>query len=127
MSTNTYAPVLNNSALISLNVQALLALGVTKTEASRFSGVKFNALPLWIRTRVKRAFKSAQPEPRKLNPAAGELAFYIASDRFPKMAELAQMPAKSVQQTEQKMRRPDRFRRHRNKNRQNKQIAVQAN
>lgn len=81
---STYQPTLKDEALAVPNTAALIALGLSRDEAERFAILPYAALPKWIRTRIKRALTHKQAEPRKANPAAGELAFYISPDRFPR-------------------------------------------
>lgn len=81
---STYQPQLKDEALAVPNTAALIAIGLSRGEAERFATLPYAALPKWVRTKIKRALTHNQPEPRKIKPAAGELAFYISPDRFPR-------------------------------------------
>ena len=84
---STYQPTLKDEALAVPNAAALAALGLSKDEAERFAMLPYAALPKWVRAKIKRALTHNQPEPRKLNPVAAELHFYISPDRFPRKAQ----------------------------------------
>ena len=60
---STYQPTLKDEALAVPNTAALIAIGLSRDEAERFATLPYAALP---------------------KPAAGELAFYISPDRFPR-------------------------------------------
>lgn len=83
--TESYLPRISEKDTVETNRAALLAIGCTSDEARRFASVKYDALPKWLRNRIKTAtIQTRQNEPRKLKPAAGELAFYISPKRFPR-------------------------------------------
>ena len=79
---NQYAPTIDNPATVARNRNALVELGCTPAQADAFADRKYAALPAWLRKRIKAASKTRQEEPRKLKPAAGELAFYVSPYRF---------------------------------------------
>lgn len=79
---SSYQPSIENVETVSLNRSALITLGCDPAQAEAFANRKFSALPKWLRTRIKAASREKQAEPRKLNPKAGELAFYISPSRF---------------------------------------------
>ena len=81
---STYQPQLKNESMAVPNTAALIAIGLSRDEAERFATLPYAALPKWVRARIKRALTHNQPEPRKLNPVAAELHFYISPDRFPR-------------------------------------------
>jgi hypothetical protein len=84
---NTYAPTINKPEQIDVNRSLLILAGCTSAQADNFANRTYTALPAWVRKGLKRAtVTNSQPEPRKLRPAAGELAFYINPQRFRKAA-----------------------------------------
>lgn len=73
----------DQEALVVVNRQMLETIGCSKAQVKELAGRQWSALPNWVRTQLKRRFaKAKQEEPRKLHPAAGELAFYINPSRF---------------------------------------------
>jgi hypothetical protein len=80
---NRYAPTVS-STIVPVNRQLLLTAGLTKSEADMFAARSYAALPAWLRRKLKAIAKpNTQDKPRKLRPAAGELAFYLNPERFP--------------------------------------------
>ena len=80
---NQYAPVIETTETVTVNRAALIAIGLSPREADTFADRKYSALPAWLRKRIKATAEPKQDEPRKLNPKAGELAFYINKYAFP--------------------------------------------
>lgn len=92
----TYFPLTSTPENIPAIRQALLALGCTPGQVAMFSNRKYSALPKWLRVKIKASLRQPQAEPRKLCPAAGELAFYVEPTRFPRMKNPCDAPAPVV-------------------------------
>lgn len=83
---NQYAPTIQSEDVVTHNRAALLSIGLGKQEAAEFAARQFAALPAWLRRRIKATTRGRkQAEPRKIHPAAGELAFYVNKYNFPPM------------------------------------------
>jgi hypothetical protein len=78
-----YLPILTDESIVLANREILRSCGCSPAQVKEFSIREFQALPFWLRKKLKKIGQQDQEHKLKLQPKPDEYAFYKSPSLFP--------------------------------------------